>query len=106
MDTDKKPDETPKHDIGELVGDLVVSGATALANTAAKMVVKRGRKTVVRSAPGKAVAKVMKKAKKSAAASKGTKSKKKKTKKAGTKKSAGKKSAKKSTKKKSKKSKG
>jgi hypothetical protein len=35
MDTEKKPNEQaaegPKKDIGEIVGDLVVSGATVLA---------------------------------------------------------------------------
>ena len=43
MDTEKpeKSADQPKQDIGELVGDLVVSGATVLAHTAAKAVVKR-----------------------------------------------------------------
>jgi hypothetical protein len=31
MDTEKKPDEKPKQDIGEVVSDLIVSGATVLA---------------------------------------------------------------------------
>ena len=46
MDTEKKPSEQarkrPKKDIGEIVGDLLVSGATVLAHSAvAETVVKR-----------------------------------------------------------------
>jgi hypothetical protein len=70
MDTEKKPDENtekPKQDIGEVVGDLIVSGATVLAHSAAEAIVKRVRKSAAKTAPVKAVAKVVKKAKKSAA---------------------------------------
>ena len=66
MDTEKKPSqqagEEPKKDIGEIVGDLVVSGATVLAHSAAEAVVKRVRKAAAKAAPVKAVAKVVKKA--------------------------------------------
>ena len=100
MDADKKPDEDakqPKQDVGQIVGDLVVSGATVLAHSAAEAVVKRVRKAAAKSAP-KAVAKVAKKAKKLTAASKAAKSKKvkKASKKSGRKKSTGKKKSKKS----------
>jgi len=47
MDTEKKPGERtdqPKPEIGEVVGDLVVSTATVLANSAAKAVVNRFKK--------------------------------------------------------------
>ena len=47
MDTEKKPGEQtgqPKPEIGEMVGDLVVSSATILANSAAKAVVSRFKK--------------------------------------------------------------
>ena len=71
MDTEKKPSqqagEEPKKDIGEIVGDLVVSGATVLAHSAAEAVVKRVRKAAAKAAPVKAVAKVVKKSKRSAA---------------------------------------
>jgi hypothetical protein len=112
MDTEKKPNEPavdePKKDIGELVGDLVVSGATVLAHSAAEAVVKRVRKAAAKTAPVKAVAKIVKKAKKSGAAPKAAKSKKKTSKKSGAKrvgKKAGKKSAKATKSKKSKSSK-
>ena len=81
MDTKKKPNEQaaeqPKNDIGEIVGDLVVSGATVLAHSAAEAVVKRVRKAAAKTAPAKAVAKIVKKAKKSGAAPKASKSKRK-----------------------------
>ena len=50
MDTEKteKSADQPKQDIGEIVGDLIVSGATVLANTAAKAVVKRVRKAAAK----------------------------------------------------------
>jgi hypothetical protein len=71
MDTEKKPGESsvgkPNQDVGQIVGELVISGATVLANTAAQAVVDRVRKAAVKSRPGEAAAKVMKKAKKSAA---------------------------------------
>ena len=61
MDTEKKPNEQkadqPKQDIGEIVGDLVVSGATLLAHSAAESVVKRVKKVVAKSAPVEAVKK-------------------------------------------------
>jgi len=52
MDTEKpeKSADQPKQDIGELVGDLVVSGATVLAHTAAKAVVMRVRKAAAKTA--------------------------------------------------------
>ena len=105
MDTEKKPDEQktdqPKQDIGEIVGDLVVSGATLLAHSAAETVVKHVKKVAAKSAPVEAVKKVVKKAKKSAAGTKAAKTKKAKkaSKKSGPKKSTGKKAAKKSSKK-------
>ena len=71
MDTEKKPDEQktdqPKQNIGEIVGDLVVSGATLLAHSAAETVVKRVKKAAAKLAPIEAVKKVPKKAKKWAA---------------------------------------
>jgi hypothetical protein len=105
MDTEKKPDENtekPKQDIGEVVGDLIVSGATVLAHSAAEAIVKRVRKSAAKTAPVKAVAKVVKKAKKSAAP-KTAKKKAKKVSKKSDNKSAGKKTAKKSAKKNTKK---
>ena len=91
----------PKQDIGEIVGDLVVSGATLLAHSAAETVVKRVKKAAAKLAPVEAVNKVVKKAKKSAAGAKVAKAKKAKkaSKKSGPKKSTGKKAAKKSSKK-------
>ena len=84
MDTEKKPNEQktdqPKQDIGEIVGDLVVSGATLLAHSAAETVVKRVKKAAAKLAPVEAVKNVAKKAKKSAAGT--TVAKAKKTKKA------------------------
>jgi hypothetical protein len=59
--TDKQP--TP--DIGAIVGDLVVSGATFLAHSAAEAVVKRVKKAAADTARWQAVAKIVKKAKKS-----------------------------------------
>jgi hypothetical protein len=47
VDTEKKPNqdtEQPKQDIGQMVGDLVVSGATVLAHSAVEAVVKRSVK--------------------------------------------------------------
>jgi hypothetical protein len=80
VDTEKKPDEQktdqPKQDIGEIVGDLVVSGATLLAHSVAETVVKRVKKAAAKLAPVEAVNKVEKKAKKSAAGTKVTKPKK------------------------------
>ena len=85
MDTEKKPNEPdadqpkpeqPNQNIGDIVGDLVVSGATMLANTAAKAVVNRVKKAAGKTKPIKAVAKAVKKAKTSAAAPKATKGKK------------------------------
>jgi hypothetical protein len=102
VDTEKKPDEQktdqPKQDIGEIVGDLVVSGATLLTHSVAETVVKRVKKAAAKLAPVEAVKKVEKKAKKSAAGTKVTKAKKA-SKKSGPKKSTGKKAAKKSSKK-------
>jgi hypothetical protein len=72
VDTEKKPNqdtEQPKQDIGQMVGDLVVSGATVLAHSAVEAVVKRVRKATAKTGPVKAVAKAVKKAKKSADAS-------------------------------------
>jgi hypothetical protein len=112
MDTEKKPDEPsaekPKQDVGQIVGDLVVSGATVLAHSAAEAVVKRVRKAAAKTRPVKAVGKAVKKARRSAPASKASKNKKAKktsnqssaTKRAGRK--ATKKSATRATKKKSK----
>ena len=102
----RKTDQ-PKQDLGEIVGDLVVSGATLLAHSAAETVVKRVKKAAAKLAPIEAVKKVPKKAKKSAAGTKVAKAKKAKkaSKKSGPKKSAGKaakKSSKKTTRKKSK----
>lgn len=119
METEKKPNEPdadqpkpeqPNQNIGDIVGDLVVSGATMLANTAAKAVVNRVKKAAGKTKPINAVAKAVKKAKTSAAAPKATKGKKakkalKKTGKKSAGKKAGKKSAKKSTKKSTNKSK-
>ena len=96
VDTEKKPDEQktdqPKQDLGEIVGDLVVSGATLLAHSAAETVVKRVKKAAAKLAPVEAVKKVAKKAKKSAAGTKAAKAKKAKkaSKKSGPKKSTGK----------------
>ena len=58
MDTSKKSSEAigeeQKKDIGEIVGDLVVSGATVLAHTAAQAVVKRVRKAAAKTVePGR-----------------------------------------------------
>ena len=99
--------DQPKQDLGEIVSDLVVSGATLLAHSAAETVVKRVKKAAAKLAPIEAVKKVPKKAKKSAAGTKVAKAKKAKkaSKKSGPKKSAGKaakKSSKKTTRKKSK----
>ena len=112
MNTEKKPNEQaakePKKDVGEIVGDLVVSGATVLAHSAAEAVVKRVRKAASKTPPVKAAAKIVKKAKKSGAVSKTAKSKRKAVKKSGAKrtgKKAAKKSAKTTRKKKSQKSK-
>ena len=105
MDTEKKPNETtekPKQDIGEVLGDIIISGATVLAHTAAEAVVGRVQKAAAKSAPVKAVAKVVKNAQKSAAPKKAKKAKKA-SKKSASKKSAGKKTKKKSSKKTSKK---
>ena len=105
VDTEKKPNEQktdqPKQDLGEIVGDLVVSGATLLAHSAAETVVKRVKKAAAKLAPIEAVKKVAKKAKKSAAGTKAAKTKKAKktSKKSAPKKSTGKKAAKKSSKK-------
>ena len=67
MDTEKKSEKEkqPTQDIAAIVGDLVVSGATMLAHSAAEAVVKRVKKAAADSAPVQAVAKVVKKAKKS-----------------------------------------
>ena len=68
MDTEKKPDENtekPKQDMGEVMSDLIVNGATVLAHTAAEAVVGRVKKAAAKTAPVKAVAKAVKKAKKS-----------------------------------------
>jgi hypothetical protein len=107
VDTEKKPDEQktdqPKQDLGEIVGDLVVSGATLLAHSAAETVVKRVKKAAAELVPVEAVKNV---AKKSAAGTKVAEAKKTKkaSKKSGPKKSTGK-AAKKSSKKTPKKSK-
>jgi hypothetical protein len=55
MDTEKKPEEPEKskQNVGDIVGDLVVSGATVLANTAAKAVVSRVKKAAAKSKPAK-----------------------------------------------------
>jgi hypothetical protein len=72
MDTEKKPAEPeaeqPKQNVGDLVGELVVSGATMLANTAAKAVVSRVKKAAAKSGPAKAATTVVRTAKKSIAA--------------------------------------
>jgi len=59
MDTEKKSEKSPEptQDIGKIVGDLVVSGATILAHSAAEAVVKRVNKATADSAPVQAVAK-------------------------------------------------
>jgi hypothetical protein len=77
--------------VGEIVGDLVVGGATLLAHSAAEAVVKRVKKAAAKSAPVKAVKRAAKKAKKSAAGAKVAKTKKAKkaSKKPGLKKSVG-----------------
>ena len=58
VETEKRPDESkteqpkavePKQNIGDLVGELVVSGATVLANTAAKAVVSRVKKAAAKA---------------------------------------------------------
>ena len=63
MDTEKKSSkqiaEEPKKDIGEIVGDLVVSGATVL-HTAAEAVVKRVMGAAAKTAPVRATAEVVK----------------------------------------------
>jgi hypothetical protein len=62
MDIEKKPGEKPeqpKQDIAQIVGDLVVSGATVLAHSAAEAMVKRVRKAAAKTAQVKAVAKVV-----------------------------------------------
>ena len=54
MDTKKKPNERAAeqpNDIGEIVGDLVVGGATVLAHSAAEAVVKRVRKAAAKPLP-------------------------------------------------------
>src|ERR1044072_6469134 len=76
MDTEKKPEvpeaEQPKpeskQNVGDIVGDLVVSGATMLANTAATAVVNQVKKAAAKSKPAKAVARAVTTAKKSGAA--------------------------------------
>lgn len=95
MDTEKTPAATGQPNLADAVGDLVVSGATMLANTAAKAVVGRIKKAAAKSAPVKAVAKAAKKAKRSVAGAKAanTRKAKKTAKKSAGKKSAGKKSA-------------
>ena len=67
MDTEKKPEEPEKskQNVGDIVGDLVVSGATVLTNTAAKAVVSRVKKAAAKTKPAKAVARAVKTAKKS-----------------------------------------
>jgi hypothetical protein len=63
MDTEKKPDENtekPKQDMGEVISDLIVSGATVLAHTAAEAVVGRVKKAAAKTAPVKAAAKAVK----------------------------------------------
>ena len=60
MDTEKKTDQ-PKQDLGEIVSDSVVSGATRLAHSAAETVVKRVKKAAAKLAPIEAVKKVQKK---------------------------------------------
>jgi hypothetical protein len=111
VDTEKKSGERKtdqsKQDLGEIVGDLVVSGATLLAHSAAETVVKRVKKAAAKLAPVEAAKKIPKKAKKSSAGIKVAKAKKAKkaSKKSGPKKStpkAAKKSSKKTTRKKSK----
>ena len=51
MDTEKKPEgeTTPKPAIADVVGDLVVSGATVLANSAAQAIVGRVKKAAAKS---------------------------------------------------------
>ena len=104
MDTEKKPDENtdkPKQDMGEVISDLIVSGATVLAHTAAEAVVGRVKKAAAKTAPVKAAAKAVKKAKKSVSKKKAKKA----PKKSGSKKNVAKKTAKKTAKKSSKKTK-
>src|SRR3954463_585736 len=67
MDTEKTAATTGQPNLADTVGDLVVSGATMLANTAAKAVVGRIKKAAAKSAPVKAAAKAAKKAKRSVA---------------------------------------
>jgi hypothetical protein len=59
VNTEKKPDEQkkdqPKHDLGEIVGNLVVSGAVLLAHSAAETVIKRVKKAAEKLAPVEAV---------------------------------------------------
>jgi|SRR4051812_34012527 hypothetical protein len=104
MNTEKKPDDQksnqPKQDIRDIVGDLVVSGATLLAHSAAETVVEQIKKAAAKLAPVKADKEVVKKAKKSAAGTKVAKAKKaKKPKKASESERSGMKAAKKSSKK-------
>ena len=107
METEKKrvaqKMDQPKQDIGEIVGDLVVSGAALLAHSAAEAVVERVKQAAAKLAPVEADKKVVKKAKKSAAGTKAAKVKKakkaKKASKSGPKKSSGTKAAKKSSRK-------
>jgi predicted nuclease with TOPRIM domain len=68
MDTEKKPDETtekPKQGMADAIGDLIVSGATVLAHSAAEAVVGRVKKAAKKRRHAKAIARVMKRAKKS-----------------------------------------
>src|SRR6187551_3788032 len=67
LDAEKKSEKEkqPTQDIGTIVGDLVVSGATMLAHSAAEAVVERVKKAAADTTPVRAVAKVIKKATKS-----------------------------------------
>src|SRR5258708_36500413 len=70
MDTEKKPGgrtDQPKPEIGEVVGDLVVSTATVLANSSAKAVATRFKKAAAKSPPAKTVSRAVKKTRKSPA---------------------------------------
>jgi hypothetical protein len=51
MDSEKNPDDykEPKQDLGQIVGDIVVSGATVLAHSGAEAVVKRVRNAAART---------------------------------------------------------
>jgi hypothetical protein len=61
MDAEKKSEKEKQatEDIGTIVGDLVVSGATMLAHSAAEAVVERVKQAAADSTPVRAVAKTV-----------------------------------------------